>query len=70
MARDLVSRLGKVASFPHSLGESLPAFYEPFRIFVNKAMGYSSADQVPWTSLVAGASSGAFGGKVPLSQRV
>ena len=68
MARDLVSRLGQVASLPHLPGEFLPAFYEPFRIFVNKAVGYSSSDRVPWTSLIAGASSGAVGGKVPFSQ--
>ncbi|KAF9650280.1 mitochondrial carrier [Thelephora ganbajun] len=37
------------------------ALYEPFRRFINKNVGYSSADQVPWTSLIAGASSGAFG---------
>jgi len=37
------------------------AFYEPFRLFVNNTFGYSPTDQVPWTSLVAGASSGAVG---------
>ena len=67
MARDLVSWPGQAASFPHLLGEFLPAFYEPFRLFVNNTVGYSSTDQIPWTSLVAGASSGAFGGRVPFS---
>ena len=41
-----------------------PAFYEPFRRFLNTNVGYSSTDQVPWTSLIAGASSGAVGGGV------
>jgi len=69
MARGLVSRLGQVASFPHLLVEFLPAFYEPFRVSINKAVGYSSFDQVPWTSVIAGASSGAVGGEVAFSQR-
>ncbi|KAF9785776.1 mitochondrial carrier [Thelephora terrestris] len=43
------------------LNGSRLAFYEPFRLFVNKAVGYSSTDQVPWTSIMAGASSGAVG---------
>ena len=68
MARGLVSWHGQAASFPHLLGEFLPAFYEPFRLFVNKTVGYSSTDQIPWTSLVAGASSGAVGGRISYSR--
>ena len=45
------------------------AFYEPFRVFVNNVVGYSSTDQVPWTSIFAGASSGAVGGKISFSGR-
>jgi len=63
-----VSWLTHPVSFPYSLGELLPAFYEPFRRFVNKTVGYSSTDQVPWTSLIAGASSGAVGGGLPFSR--
>ena len=48
---------------PCLLGEIPPAFYEPFRRFVNKTVGYSPTDQIPWTSLIAGASSGAVGGE-------
>lgn len=43
------------------LNGSRLAFYEPFRVSINKAVGYSSLDQVPWTSVIAGASSGAVG---------
>lgn len=68
MARDLVSWPDQVASSPYLLRNFLPAFYEPFRLFVNKTVGYSSTDQVPWTSLVAGASSGAVGGRVSFSR--
>ena len=68
MVRDLVSRGGQAASFPHLLGEFLPAFYEPFRLFFNKTVGYESTDQVPWTSLAAGASSGALGGGIAFSR--
>ena len=57
-----MSWLGRSALLPCLLGEFLPAFYEPFRQFINNVVGYSSADQVPWTSLIAGASSGAVGG--------
>jgi solute carrier family 25, member 34/35 len=64
MARGLVSWPGQAALFRHLLGEFLPALYEPFRLFVNKTVGYSSTDQVPWTSLAAGASSGAVGGMI------
>ena len=49
------------------LREFLAGFYEPFRRFINKTVGYSSTDQVPWTSLIAGASSGAVGGEVLFS---
>ena len=69
MARDLVSWSGLSASFLHLLGELFAAFYEPFRRFTNKTVGYSSTDQVPWTSLVAGASSGAVGGRDPSSTK-
>jgi len=57
-----VSWSDQAAFPPHLLREFLPAFYEPFRLFINKTAGYSSTDQVPWASLVAGASSGAVGG--------
>ena len=69
MARDLVSWSGLSASFLHLLGELSAAFYEPFRRFTNKTVGYSSTDQVPWTSLVAGASSGAVGGRDHLRRK-
>ena len=63
MARDLASWPGRPASFTHLLRDFVPAFYDPFRRFINETMGFSSTDQVPWTSLAAGASSGAVGGK-------
>ena len=67
MAHDLVSRPGQTASFMYLPRECLPAFYEPFRRFLNDTVGYSSTDQVPWISLIAGASSGAVGGGISLS---
>ena len=60
-----MSWLGEVASFPHLLGAILPAFYEPFHRFINKTMGYLPTGRIPWTSLIAGASSSAIGGGSP-----
>lgn len=37
-------------------------FYEPFRRTINHAFGWTAAEQIPVTSLVAGAASGAVGG--------
>jgi solute carrier family 25 protein 34/35 len=37
-------------------------FYEPFRRTINRAFGWTAAEQIPVTSLVAGAASGAVGG--------
>ena len=37
-------------------------FYDPFRVGLNRAFGYSPTDQIPATSLAAGAASGAVGG--------
>lgn len=37
-------------------------FYEPFRQTINHAFGWTATEQIPVTSLVAGAASGAVGG--------
>lgn len=44
-----------------------PGFYEPFRRTLNKFVGLAPTDQVPITSLVAGAASGAVGGKLNIA---
>jgi hypothetical protein len=38
-------------------------FYEPFRLSLNRFVGFAPTDQVPVTSIIAGAISGAVGGK-------
>ncbi|PFH52255.1 hypothetical protein AMATHDRAFT_2261 [Amanita thiersii Skay4041] len=43
------------------LNGSRLGFYEPFRHSLNKLIGCSAEDQIPFTSVVAGASSGAVG---------
>lgn len=46
-----------------SVGNSSSSgFYEPFRKALNRAFGLSPADQLPVTSMLAGAASGAVGG--------
>jgi solute carrier family 25 protein 34/35 len=40
-----------------------PGFYEPFRRNLNKFVGRPADDQIPITSVIAGASSGAVGGE-------
>ena len=40
----------------------LLGFYEPFRQYTNSVLGWNPADQVTFTSVFAGASSGAVGG--------
>jgi len=43
------------------LNGSRLGFYEPFRRSINRLVGFSSTDQVPVTSIAAGAASGAIG---------
>lgn len=38
-------------------------FYEPFRLSLNRLVGLAPTDQVPITSIAAGAASGGVGGK-------
>lgn len=38
-------------------------FYEPFRHALNRAVGLQPLDQMPVTSIMAGAASGAIGGQ-------
>ena len=45
-----------------SLDLSTTGFYEPLRLAINRSIGRSSTDQIPWTSIAAGAISGAVGG--------
>jgi hypothetical protein len=41
-------------------------FYEPFRRNLNKFIGRSAEEQITYTSIIAGASSGAVGGEYML----
>lgn len=45
-------------------------FYEPFRIGLNTLFGKTASEQLPATSLVAGAASGAIGGQHIQSKQV
>jgi hypothetical protein len=42
--------------------EKSTGFYEPFRRNLNLVIGRSAEEQIAYTSLIAGASSGAVGG--------
>lgn len=45
-----------------NLNSLLPGFYEPFRHTLNRAVGLQPSDQMPVTSVISGAASGAVGG--------
>lgn len=51
----------------HSNMSPKSGFYEPFRHALNRFVGLSPMDQVPITSIVAGAASGAVGGKLEVT---
>lgn len=53
--------LGPAYAYQLLLNGSRLGFYEPFRRNINRMVGWSPVDQVPITSLVAGAASGAVG---------
>jgi len=59
--RGIQRGLAPAYSYQILMNGSRLAFYDPFRRFINETVGFSSTDQVPWTSLAAGASSGAVG---------
>lgn len=41
----------------------MTGLYEPFRRNLNTLFGHTAEDQIPYTSVLAGATSGAVGGK-------
>jgi hypothetical protein len=59
------SRLGETTSRPF-LDQLIlnTGFYEPFRRQLNHLSGWSPAETIPITSLIAGALSGAVGGEL------
>ncbi|KAG1771108.1 mitochondrial carrier domain-containing protein [Suillus placidus] len=59
--RGLQRGLGVAYAYQIPLNGSRLSLYDPFRRTLNRAFGWSSADQIPITSLVAGAASGAVG---------
>lgn len=59
--RGLQRGLGPAYAYQILLNGSRLGFYEPFRGNLNKLAGWSPADQIPLTSVIAGASSGAVG---------
>ncbi|KAF5368401.1 hypothetical protein D9758_002199 [Tetrapyrgos nigripes] len=59
--RGLQRGLGPAYMYQILLNGSRLGFYEPFRRNINKLVGWAPEDQVPLTSVIAGASSGAVG---------
>ncbi|THH29055.1 hypothetical protein EUX98_g5130 [Antrodiella citrinella] len=59
--RGIQRGLGPAYSYQILLNGSRLGFYEPFRLSINKAFGFSPTDQLPATSIAAGAASGAVG---------
>ena len=58
------SRLGVYAALMTTARTDLnTGFYEPIRHSINHLAGYSAEIQIPFTSVLAGALSGAIGGK-------
>ncbi|KAG6813229.1 hypothetical protein H0H92_013116 [Tricholoma furcatifolium] len=53
--------LGPAYAYQILLNGSRLGFYEPFRHNINSLFGYSAEEQVPFTSVLAGATSGAVG---------
>ncbi|KAF9469830.1 mitochondrial carrier domain-containing protein [Collybia nuda] len=59
--RGMQRGLGPAYAYQILLNGSRLGFYEPFRRNLNKFVGRSADDQIPFTSVLAGASSGAVG---------
>ncbi|KAF5323380.1 hypothetical protein D9611_005597 [Ephemerocybe angulata] len=59
--RGLQRGLGPAYAYQILLNGSRLGFYEPFRHGINKMFGWSATDQIPLTSVLAGATSGAVG---------
>ncbi|KAF9055865.1 mitochondrial carrier domain-containing protein [Panaeolus papilionaceus] len=59
--RGLQRGLGPAYAYQILLNGSRLGFYEPFRHTINEFIGRSATDQIPWTSVLAGATSGAVG---------
>ncbi|THH26783.1 hypothetical protein EUX98_g7405 [Antrodiella citrinella] len=59
--RGIQRGLGPAYSYQILLNGSRLGFYEPFRLSINKAFGFSPTDQLPATSIAASAASGAVG---------
>lgn len=59
--RGLQRGLGPAYIYQTLLNGSRLGFYEPFRRAINRSIGRSGTDQIPWTSVVAGAASGMIG---------
>ncbi|KAK7465453.1 Mitochondrial oxaloacetate carrier protein [Stygiomarasmius scandens] len=59
--RGLQRGLGPAYMYQMLLNGSRLGFYEPFRRNINKLVGWAPEEQVPITSVIAGASSGAVG---------
>ncbi|KAJ8084517.1 Mitochondrial oxaloacetate carrier protein [Marasmius tenuissimus] len=57
--------LGPAYVYQTLLNGSRLGFYEPFRHTINSMIGRPEAEQIPFTSVLAGASSGAVGGFIP-----
>ncbi|KAJ3981587.1 oxaloacetate carrier [Lentinula detonsa] len=51
-----------IRGLQRGLGPAIRRFYEPFRRGINGLVGWSAEEQIPITSVLAGASSGAIGG--------
>ena len=63
MARVLVST--SVSSSPIGALTLYTGFYEPLRTALNRVFGLDASVQNPFTSVAAGAGSGAIGGELP-----
>ncbi|KAG6817923.1 hypothetical protein H0H87_012391 [Tephrocybe sp. NHM501043] len=59
--RGMQRGLGPAYAYQILLNGSRLGFYEPFRRNINHLFGYSAEEQVPFTSVLAGATSGAVG---------
>ncbi|KAG5638383.1 hypothetical protein H0H81_000279 [Sphagnurus paluster] len=59
--RGIQRGLGPAYAYQILLNGSRLGFYEPFRQNINKLFGISAEEQVPFTSVLAGATSGAVG---------
>ncbi|OAX40072.1 mitochondrial carrier [Rhizopogon vinicolor AM-OR11-026] len=59
--RGLQRGLGPAYVYQILLNGSRLGFYEPLRRSINNSIGRPGTDQIPWTSIVAGAASGAAG---------